>query len=72
MTGLVTQIVRTVLQFVWATLASWGVLELVNQEAVELWLTTLLTGVLVAVLAWLERKFPIIGRLFVFDKTPSY
>jgi hypothetical protein len=72
MSILVTQIVRTIMQYAWAFAGSLGLEQLFNKGEVEAWLTAIITAVLIAVLSWLERKLPWVGKLFVFDKTPSY
>jgi hypothetical protein len=68
----IVQGVRSVLQLVWAALASWGVLEFINVENAEAWLVTAATAAVMVALQWLERKFPVLGRFFGFPSVPSY
>ncbi|GAG11856.1 unnamed protein product [marine sediment metagenome] len=70
--NLVTQIVRTVMQLIWSVLGAWGLESLIDSAEFELWLTGLVTALLVAALSWAERKLPWLGKLFVFAKTPEY
>ncbi len=68
----IVQGVRSVLQLGWSALASWGLLEFVNQEAAEAWILTAVTAVALVGFQWLERKFPVIGNLFGFPSIPAY
>lgn len=72
MNVLVTQIVRTITQYAWALLGSFGIEQLLNRGEVEMWLTGVITAVLIAVLSWAERKLPWLGNLFIFAKPPTY
>ena len=76
MNQLVTQFVRSALQFVWAWLGAVGfgevVERIVNVESLEAWLIAVVSAAVLAGLQWLERRFPVLGRLFGFARTPVY
>jgi len=68
----IVQGVRSLLQLAWSALAGWGALRFINVDAVEVWAVTFVTGLAMVGLQWLERKFPVFGRLFGFPTVPSY